>query len=162
MCKLPPLSSGPSQGPPTEQWGGARCVLQWRWRPPATVSGLRELSKMATKKTVDTWMAELPPSLRRVAEALRSIILEAGPGLSEAIKWENPVYEWGGRVAYLAATESYVSLGFFNGASLTDPDRQIEGTGKKMRHVKVRRVEDIQRERYLSWVRQAVALNEAE
>ena len=115
---------------------------------------------MASKKTVESWMTELPSEVRGIAGALRKLILDADPDLSESIKWGNPTYERHGKVCYLAATGSYVSLGFFNGASLTDPEGIIEGTGVKMRHVKVRSLKDIRPEQYASWIREAVALNQ--
>ena len=83
---------------------------------------------MPDDKTVDNWIAALEPHVRPVAAALRRLILDACPDLAESIKWGNPVYERTGKVCYLAATEAYVSLGFFNGAALTDPERIIEGT----------------------------------
>lgn len=78
---------------------------------------------MTTEKTVDSWISDLEPGLRRIVEALRLIILNTDPEFTESIKWGNPVYERNGRVCYLAATNAYVSLGFFNGAILADPDR---------------------------------------
>ena len=59
-------------------------------------------------------------------------------------------------VMYLAATDSYVNLGFFNGASLSDPNGRIAGTGKRMRHVKVRALEDVDQAQFESWIREAV------
>jgi len=118
--------------------------------------------EMTTKKTVDSWLSELDSTLQRIAGALRKLILEAEPDLSEAIKWGNPTYEKKGLVCYLAANRGYVSLGLFNGASLTDPEGRIEGTGKKMRHIKVRSLEDILLEQYIYWIREAVALNQRE
>ena len=35
----------------------------------------------------------------------------------------------------------HVNLGFYYGAALEDPEGLLEGTGKKLRHVKVRDVE---------------------
>ena len=116
---------------------------------------------VATKKTVDTWMSEVDSKLLEMAEALRRTVLEAVPDLTESIKWGNPVYEKKGNVCYLAATDKYLALGFFNAMSLTDAERLMEGTGKKMRHVKVRTREDIDASRLASWVREAVALNES-
>ena len=115
---------------------------------------------MAAQKTTELWLASLQPPLRPIAESLRRLILETDPDLSESIKWGNPTFERVGKVCYLAATKAYVSLGFFNGAALTDPEGIIEGTGKKMRHVKVRVLEDIRSELLSSWVRQAVELNQ--
>ena len=116
---------------------------------------------MALEKTVDSWMSRLEPDQRPIAEALRNLVLEAEPDPDAigAIKWGNPTYEKQGRVCYLAATKSYVSLGFFNGAGLTDPQGRIEGTGRKMRHVKVRALSDIDQQQFAAWIREAVAFN---
>ena len=115
---------------------------------------------MTRDKNVDSWISEHDPALRQIAETLRNIILSTEPDLTESIKWSQPVYSRKGRVCYLSATERYVSLGFFNGASLTDPQGRIEGTGVKLRHVKVRSLEDIDMEQIGSWVREAVAIDE--
>ncbi|MEW6273259.1 MAG: DUF1801 domain-containing protein [Thermodesulfobacteriota bacterium] len=40
--------------------------------------------------------------------------------------------------AYVDAFTSHVNVGFFRGAELADPERLLEGTGKLMRHVKLR------------------------
>jgi len=117
---------------------------------------------MATKKTTESWLSELDPGLNGIAKALRKIVLEAVPDISEAIKWGNPTFEKNGKVCYLSANTGYISLGFFNGANLSDPEGKIEGTGKKMRHIKVRSLGDIKPEQYASWVREAVALNQRE
>ena len=116
---------------------------------------------MAQEKSVDSWLADLAPDLREVAGALRQLVLETDTSLVESIKWGNPVYSTKGNVCYLAATKAYVSLGFFNGAALPDPEARMEGTGKKMRHVRVRSVGEILREQFVSWIGESVALNES-
>ena len=116
---------------------------------------------MPRSKNVDSWISEHDPSIRRICHALRDLILATEPGLRESIKWSNPVYEKRGKVAYLSATDSYVTLGFFNGATLSDPEGKIEGTGKMMRHLKIRALVDIDEGALVSWVREAVALDEA-
>lgn len=40
--------------------------------------------------------------------------------------------------AYVNAFKAHVNVGFFRGAEITDPDGLLEGTGKFMRHVKLR------------------------
>ena len=40
--------------------------------------------------------------------------------------------------AYVGAFKAHVTVGFFLGAELKDPARLMEGTGKRMRHVKVK------------------------
>ena len=115
---------------------------------------------MVAQQSTVAWIADLEPRLRKIAEALRQLILDVDPRLSESIKWGKPTFERAGKVCYLAAIKDYVSLGFFNGAALTDPDGIIEGTGKKMRHVKVRDLNDISNAQFSSWVQQAVKLNQ--
>jgi hypothetical protein len=41
--------------------------------------------------------------------------------------------------AYVGAFKDHVNVGFFNGAALDDPFELLEGTGKRMRHVKLKR-----------------------
>jgi hypothetical protein len=40
------------------------------------------------------------------------------------------------------AQNGYVNLGFFFGTDLADPSHVLEGTGKRMRHVKIRSIKE--------------------
>lgn len=40
--------------------------------------------------------------------------------------------------AYVNAFKAHVNVGFFRGAEIADPDGLLEGTGKYMRHVKLK------------------------
>jgi hypothetical protein len=40
--------------------------------------------------------------------------------------------------AYVNVFKSHTNVGFFHGADLDDPTRLLEGTGKSMRHVKLK------------------------
>jgi len=46
---------------------------------------------------------------------------------------------------YLAPQKDYVNLGFNYGADLPDPDGLLEGTGRLMRHIKIRSLTDVER-----------------
>jgi hypothetical protein len=41
------------------------------------------------------------------------------------------------RIVYIAPQNGYVNLGFFFGTHLSDPKHVLEGSGKRMRHIKV-------------------------
>jgi len=45
--------------------------------------------------------------------------------------------------AYVNAFKAHVNVGFFRGAEIADPDGLLEGTGKFMRHVKLRPQGDV-------------------
>jgi hypothetical protein len=44
---------------------------------------------------------------------------------------------------YVNAFTAHVNVGFFRGAEIADPHRLLEGTGKFMRHVKLRPERDV-------------------
>jgi hypothetical protein len=44
---------------------------------------------------------------------------------------------------YVNAFRAHANVGFFFGAELDDPAGLLEGAGKRMRHVKLRRGEDV-------------------
>ena len=115
---------------------------------------------MTTKKTVDFYISELEKEKRNIAEALRKIILNADAELQETVKWGNRTYEKNGKVCYIADMSRHINFGFFKGAHLTDTTGRVEGTGKAMRHIKIKSLDDILPEQFSSWVKDAVALNE--
>lgn len=45
--------------------------------------------------------------------------------------------------AYVNAFKAHVNVGFFRGAVLSDPSGLLEGTGRFMRHVKLRPERDV-------------------
>jgi hypothetical protein len=59
--------------------------------------------------------------------------------------------------AYISVQESYVNLGFFHGAALPDPQGMLEGTGKKLRHIKIRSASDAKRAGVVALLRHAIA-----
>jgi len=59
--------------------------------------------------------------------------------------------------AYIGVQESYVNLGFYHGAALPDPERLLEGSGKKLRHIKIRAASDAKRAGVAVLLRHAVA-----
>lgn len=69
---------------------------------------------------------------REEARALRRILL--GCGLGEELKWRQPCYTHGGRnIAIIGKMKDAISLGFFRGALLTDPDGLLEAPGENSR-----------------------------
>lgn len=93
---------------------------------------------MPEERTPDSYFADIPEPLRTVAADLRSMILGMDRDLREVIKWGSPVYERNKPVIWIKAQKKHLTCGFFRGAELADPEGLLEGTGKSMRHVKVR------------------------
>ncbi|MBI5153805.1 DUF1801 domain-containing protein [Candidatus Poribacteria bacterium] len=113
-------------------------------------------------RTVDDYIAAQGARWRPVLEALRALVRKAAPAAGEAIKWGMPTYAQNGLLCYLSVTKNHVLLGFYRGVELHDPGGLLEGTGKGMRHVKVRSAADIRKRCFANWVKQAVELNAAD
>jgi hypothetical protein len=117
---------------------------------------------METRKeygaSADEFFNSLNDTLAPLARALRALIRKAIPKASESIKWGMPVYETTKLVCAVRPSEDYVALQFYgSGTALPDPDALLEGTGKRMRHVKIRTRADIKNKLFTSWIRQAAA-----
>jgi hypothetical protein len=110
--------------------------------------------------SVDAMVANLDATQREIVEALRAIVKKADPQASEGFKWSMPVFEHDGMLCYIAPMKNNVNFGFYASAPvLDDPDELLEGTGKRMRHVKLTSAADIRKALFSKWVKQAAAFN---
>ncbi|MBA2489413.1 MAG: DUF1801 domain-containing protein [Candidatus Limnocylindrales bacterium] len=89
--------------------------------------------------------------VRDTALRLRALIDELAPEAMETVDQPDHLlaYGWSTRVRDLilavAPHTSHVNLQLADGAILADPDLIVEGTGKRIRHVKCRSVADAER-----------------
>jgi hypothetical protein len=110
-------------------------------------------------KTVDDYLKSLTPEQAEIVSSLRRLILKAAPEAKESFKWAQPVYEQGGPFCYIKAFSSAVNFGFWRGVDLEDPKGRLEGSGDKMRHLKLKQATDIDEKAFTRLVKQAVKLN---
>lgn len=110
-------------------------------------------------KTVDAYITQLEEWQAEVVSKVRTIILEAAPEADESIKWAQPVYEVNGPFAYIKAFKNSVNFGFWRGVDMHDPHGLLQGTGEKMRHIRLTSLEDIDGEAFTDFIHQAVKLN---
>jgi hypothetical protein len=90
-------------------------------------------------------LSAFPAEVQAVAHRLREVILSLHPDAHEVV-WRverSAGYGLGPRkmqdqYAYLRPHARHVNLGFMRGAVLPDPEGLLQGTGKALRHVKVR------------------------
>ncbi len=110
-------------------------------------------------KTVDEYVQGLNPEQAEIISTLRQLIRAAAPTATEAFKWSQPVYEEHGPFAYIKAFKNKVNFGFWRGVEIPDPLGILEGSGGKMRHVKLTNLKDIRKKTFQDMVRSAVKLN---
>ena len=79
--------------------------------------------------------AALAAMVRPIVDALRGL----GPDVREVMHDGMPTFCVGAAAfAYVAIFRAHANVGFFQAVDLPDPAGLLEGTGKRMRHVKLR------------------------
>jgi hypothetical protein len=95
------------------------------------------------------------PTIRDVFGALRALAREAMPDAQEQVDLPDRVLAYGfgppggvrmsGFAVGLIPHTAHVNVQLADGALLPDPDGIVEGTGKRIRHVKCRSLDDVAR-----------------
>lgn len=94
---------------------------------------------------------------QEIMEAVRQLIHESVPHVVEEFKWSRPVFRATKDFAYLKTAKAYVTLGFFQFEKLSDEHNLLEGTGKDMRHIKLKSAADIDKALLREWFKAASA-----
>ena len=101
-----------------------------------------------------------PPAMGALAKGIRALVKKTVPGMRESINpWGIPTFESKGEMAYFIVHAKHITFGFHRGAALKDPRDLLEGTGKSMRHVKLRNFDDLRRPGLSQLIREAARLN---
>jgi hypothetical protein len=110
--------------------------------------------KKKETKSAATTMAEvqrfvndgISAELRPIVERLREASREAMPDTHEIVYHDAIGYSPTGspfdRIVYILPAKDHATLGFFFGTHLADPEHLLVGSGLRMRHVKVRTIEE--------------------
>ena len=107
--------------------------------------------------SVDKLVNSFDTRTRPLAEKLRTIVKAAVPQAKESVKWGNVHYSLNGKnFVMLSAYPDHVNLGMFLGAKLNS--RLLEGSGKGLRHIKVRNEGDIKKEEFSNLLREAAKM----
>lgn len=93
---------------------------------------------------VEGWMEEHAGELGTIARRWFQVMRECGDDVRELLHDGHPTACAGDAAfGYVNAFKAHVNVGFFRGAEIADPRSLLEGTGKYMRHVKLRPGDDV-------------------
>jgi hypothetical protein len=88
---------------------------------------------------IDMWLNEQAPELSAIATVWFIRMRECGDDVRELMHDGCPVACVGDvPFGYVNVFKAHVDIGFFVGAELHDPTGLLQGTGRRMRHVKVK------------------------
>jgi hypothetical protein len=108
----------------------------------------------------DEYLREKNLGLQEVATRLRGLVKKSVPKVKEGVNpWHIPIFESNGPICYYMAGKNHITLGFIRGTSLPDPEGLLEGTGKNLRHVKIKSVDDLNRKGLSELLKSAARLN---
>jgi hypothetical protein len=100
---------------------------------------LRFPSAVARDPDVDAWFSKPDDELRGFARPWFEQMRDCGADVRELLHDGHPTACVGDAAfGYVNAFRAHVNVGFFYGAMLADSAGLLEGTGKRMRHVKLR------------------------
>jgi len=97
----------------------------------------------------------------RVAETVRTLVRAIAPELRIEQRWGHPWYVGNDLVFAIGAFAHHAAIEFWRGTTVKDPHQLLEGTGKNLRHVKLRSVEDATRPELVGLLREAIRLDAA-
>lgn len=86
-----------------------------------------------------------PDQLRPIVIRLKEIVFSVHPETCEVVRLGDRAATYGvgpkkmsEGYCYILPHTNWVNLGFYKGADLADPSNMLEGTGAKLRHIKIK------------------------
>jgi len=137
-----------------EAWKGAgRRAQKGKEQPMPTIEG----------KEARIWITDYvnkAGKFEAVTKAVRALMKTAVKGVEEYVNpWKIPSFDSNGPLCCFMVGKEHVTFAFMRGALLSDPEKLLEGTGKGVRHVKLRSVADVKKPGVKKLVAEAAKLN---
>ncbi len=105
---------------------------------------LRFTSSVKRDPAIDHWMKEHSDELGAIACYWFEVMRKCGSDVRELLHDGHPTACVNDAAfAYVNAFKAHVNVGFFRGAEIADPEGLLEGTGRFMRHVKLKPGSDV-------------------
>src|SRR4051794_39708447 len=106
---------------------------------PIRTGFLRFNGAVAREPAIDAWIKERAGELGAIAHQWFEVMRKCGDEVRELLHDGCPVACLGDvPFAYVNVFTSHINVGFFQGATLPDPGHVLQGSGRFMRHLKLR------------------------
>jgi len=106
---------------------------------------LRFPSAVKRDPSIEVWMHEHSGELGVIAQRWFEVMRACGDDVRELLHDGHPTAcVADAAFGYVNVFKAHVNVGFFRGAEIADPRGLLEGTGKFMRHVKLRTEHDVE------------------
>ncbi|MGD8546003.1 MAG: DUF1801 domain-containing protein [Candidatus Bathyarchaeota archaeon] len=97
------------------------------------------------KVEVEKYIEKQTSPQKEICQKLREIIIRTFPAVEKEMKWGVPTYANG--KYYIVALKDHVNLGFSLKGLSKEEEKLFDGSGKTMKHIKIRSLEEIDEKR---------------
>jgi len=91
-----------------------------------------------------------------IMQKIREILHEEVSGITENFKWGRPVFSTSSDFAYFKTNKGYLTFGVFKFEKVSQHSQLLEGTGKDMRHVKLKSLDQMSEQIIREIIRQII------
>jgi len=118
---------------------------------------------MAREKTHDAYIAGAAAFAVPILQKLQAAVRQACPDVEETIRWSTPHFDHHGILMGMAAFKHHVSVSFWRGREMSDPEDVLEVMGRTgVGVMRIERLADLPTQSVLvRYVEEAMRLNEA-
>ncbi len=133
------------------------------WRHAVAKGPTRRTKVAPSTRTLKEMLAPYPRDVQSLARAARALMMDVLPKVKETVDPTGPYITYGyepgykGVVSYITVSKQGVKLGVARGASLPDPKKLLQGSGKSNRHVVIKTPGDLEAPGIRQLVRAALA-----
>lgn len=101
---------------------------------------------------VTEYIDNAPQEQKEIMNSVREIIHQILPSVIEEFKWGRPIFKSSKDFAYFKINKNYLTIGFTKDIEkLNDPNKILEGTGKTMRHLKLKDLSEVDNSLLKEW-----------
>ena len=106
---------------------------------------------MKKSRNADDVLEAFPSDVQDLARGARRLLLKSLPGAEETVDPTAAVLSYGygsgyrGMICTVLLSKSGVKIGFVGGAELADPNKLLEGSGKKHKYIQLHTASDLSR-----------------
>ena len=113
------------------------------------------------KMTVDDFIeAKVLPEFRPIVAMIRELMRECAPNVKEVISYGIPAYKAKRLLAVISPTKKDITFAFSRGAEFEDKYDLLRGVGKVSKHVKIKKLADVNMEALRYYIKQSLEFDE--
>ncbi len=100
------------------------------------------------------------PKYRDIVAMLRELMHEMAPDARETISYGIPAYRRRHIIVVISPTKKDITFAFSRGAEFDDKYGLLRGVGKVSKHVKIKSLDEVNKEALKYYIKQALELDE--